>query len=147
MATNSSTDDTAEGFTADERAAMKERAKEVRGSKGRGKKDPLADLLEKIAELPDDDRVLAERVHAIVTEVAPSLSPKTWYGMPAWARDGNVVVFVQPASKFKARYATLGFNDGAQLDDGELWATSFAVTKVTPAVEATIRDLVAKAAG
>lgn len=147
MATNSSTDDTAEGFTADERAAMKERAKEVRSSKGRGKTDPLADLLAKIAELPDDDRALAESVHAIVTEVAPSLSPKTWYGMPAWARDGNVVVFVQPASKFKARYATLGFNDGAHLDDGELWATSFAVTKVTPAVEATIRDLVVKAAG
>lgn len=146
MATNSTTD-TTDGFTADERAAMKERALEVRSSKGRGKTDPLTDLLAKIAELPDDDRVLAERVHAIVTEVAPSLSPKTWYGMPAWARDGSVVVFVQPASKFKARYATLGFNDGARLDDGDLWATSFAVTKVTPAVEATIRDLVAKAAG
>lgn len=145
MATNSTADETTDGFTADERAAMKERAKEVRGKKA--KVDPLQDLLEKIAALPDDDRLLAERVHAVVTEVAPALSPKTWYGMPAWAKDGKVVVFVQPASKFKARYATLGFNDDATLDDGDIWATSFAVTKVTPAVEQQIRDLVARAAG
>ncbi|AEE47030.1 iron chaperone [Cellulomonas fimi] len=144
MATNSTADETTDGFTDDERAAMKERAKEVRGKKA--KVDPLQDLLEKIAALPDDDRLLAERVHAIVTEVAPALSPKTWYGMPAWAKDGKVVVFVQPASKFKARYATLGFNDDATLDDGDIWATSFAVTQVTPAVEQQIRELVARAA-
>ena len=125
-------------------AAMKERARETRT---KSKTDPLADLLAKIAELPDDDRALAEAVHAIVTEVAPSLSPKTWYGMPAWARDGKIVVFVQPAAKFKARYATLGFNDDARLDDGDMWATSFAVTTVTREVEARIRDLVARAAG
>jgi uncharacterized protein YdhG (YjbR/CyaY superfamily) len=139
-------DQEAEGFTAEERAAMKERAQEMRAAK-KGKADPEADLLAKIAEMPPADRAIAERVHAIVREVAPGLSPKTWYGMPAWARDGKVVCFVQPAAKFKARYATLGFNDDAHLDDGAMWPTTFALTSVGDAEEARIRELVARAVG
>lgn len=134
------TDTTTEGFTAEERAAMKERAKEVRP---RGKKvDGLTDLLEKIAEMDDADRAIAERVHAIVTDVAPDLEPKTWYGQPAYAKDGKVVVFFQASGKFKTRYATLGFNDTAALDDGSMWPTSFALKALTHDDEKRIAALV-----
>ncbi|MFC4613786.1 iron chaperone [Cellulomonas algicola] len=126
---------------------MKERAKEVRTAKRKGSDAGLADVLEKIAEMPDADREIAERIHAIVAEVAPDLQPKTWYGQPAYAKNGKVVLFFQASSKFKTRYATLGFNEDAALDDGELWPTAFAITAVTSAVESTIRDLVARAAG
>lgn len=143
MATN----DEDQGFTAEERAAMKERARETRPRKGGAKVDPEAEVLAKIAELPDDDRVIAERIHALVAEHAPSFTPRTWYGMPAYAKDGKVAVFVQPASKFKARYATLGFNDSATLDDGSMWATSFAITTLTAADEKRIAELIARAAG
>lgn len=133
------------GFTDDEKAAMQERAREVkRAKKG---KDGEADLLAKIAEMPDEDRALAERIHAIVRKAAPSLDPTTWYGMPAYARDGKAVCFFQPAGKFKARYSTLGFNDGAALDEGTMWATSFAITSLTPADEERIAELVTRAAG
>ena len=137
------------GFTAEERAAMKERAQELkaegrRGSRG-GKADGERDLLAKVAEMPEPDRVMAERLHAIITDTAPDLAPKTWYGMPAYAKDGKVVCFFQSADKFKARYATFGFNDIANLDEGAMWPTSFALKKVTAAEEATIRDLVKKA--
>jgi uncharacterized protein YdhG (YjbR/CyaY superfamily) len=131
-----------EGFTDEERAAMKERAREVR----RGKKDGTADLLEKIAEMDDADRVIAERLHALISEAAPELTPKTWYGMPAYAKNGKVLCFFQAASKFNARYATFGFNDTAMLDDGEMWPTSFALTELTSKAEATIVELVRKAA-
>ncbi len=141
------TDEQDQNFTAEERAAMKERAKEVRTAKRKGTDAGLADVLEKIAEMPDADREIAETIHAIVTEVAPDLAPKTWYGQPAYARNGKVVLFFQASSKFKTRYATLGFNEDATLDDGAMWATAFAVTAVTPAVEKQIRALVAKAAG
>ena len=137
------------GFTADERAAMKERAKELkaeaRADKGRAEGE--ADLLEKVAEMPEADRVLAERIHALVKVTAPTLTPRTWYGMPAYARDGKVVLFFQSAHKFKARYATLGFSDQAHLDDGAMWPTSFALTEWTPAVEAAITELVKRAVG
>ena len=141
--------DEAEGFTAEERAAMKDRAKEVRTAR-RGSKvkaDPEQEVLARIAEMPDGDRVLAERVHAIVREVAPSLTPRTWYGMPAYARDGKVVCFFQSAAKFKARYATLGFNDDAQLDDGSMWPTAYALTGLTAADEEVVAALVRKAVG
>jgi uncharacterized protein YdhG (YjbR/CyaY superfamily) len=132
------------GFTAEEKAAMKERAKELKAAANEA--DALKDLLAKIAEMPPSDRVMAERIHRIVTANAPSLAPKTWYGMPAYAKDGNVVCFFQPADKFKARYATFGFNDRAKLDEGSMWATSWALTKLTPADEARIAALVKKAA-
>ncbi len=137
------------GFTEAERAAMKERAAELKaaGKKGVKKADELQAQLDKIAEMPDEDRVLAERIHAIVSAVAPDLDAKTWYGMPAYGRDGKAILFFKPASKFGARYATLGFNDGARLDDGELWPTEYAVTTMTDAVAATIEKLVEKAAG
>ncbi|WP_454051256.1 iron chaperone [Cellulomonas sp. Marseille-Q8402] len=143
------TTETTSGFTAEERAAMKERAQEVRATKrpGKAKADPGAELLAKIAEMPEDDRVMAERVHALVREAAPGLEPRTWYGMPAYARDGKVVCFFQPASKFKARYATLGFNDDARLDDGAMWPTAYALTRVTDVEAEQIRVLVARAAG
>jgi len=140
-------DPSAGGFTAEERAAMKERAKEMKAAKSGKKGDGTADVLAKIAAMGDDDRVLAERVHEIVTAAAPDLTPKTWYGMPAYARDGKVVCFFQDAAKFKARYATLGFQDAAKLDDGTFWPTSFALTKITPAVEKQIVALVNKAIG
>jgi uncharacterized protein YdhG (YjbR/CyaY superfamily) len=133
--------------TAEERAAMKELAAEVRASKSKIPADGTADLLAKVAQMPDDDRALAEKIHAIVSEVAPGLQPKTWYGMPAYAKDGKVVLFFQPASKFKARYSTLGFNDSAALDDGSMWPTSFALTTLSPADEKRIAALVAQAAG
>ncbi len=134
------------GFTAEERTAMKERADELRRAKGGAKAaDDLSAVLDKIAAMPEDDRVLAERVHALVTESAPGLAPKLWYGMPSYARDGKVVCFFKDAAKFKARYATFEFSDQANLDDGDLWATTFALTRWTAAVEQEIRALVKKA--
>ena len=139
-----------DGFTADERAAMKERAAELRAEKRRekGAAAEAADakaVVDKIAEMVDADRVLAERIHSIVTTTAPQLAPKLWYGMPAYARDGKIVCFFQDANKFKARYATLGFNDAANLDDGGVWATSFAITELSDEDEARIADLVRRA--
>jgi uncharacterized protein YdhG (YjbR/CyaY superfamily) len=137
-------DKTSEGWTDEERAAMKERAKEVKARAG--KADGERAVLAKIAELPGPDRAMAERLHAIVKASAPDLSPKTWYGMPAYAsEDGKVVCFFTPASKFKERYATLGFNATANLDEGAMWPTSFALTELTPDVEARIGALVKKA--
>jgi uncharacterized protein YdhG (YjbR/CyaY superfamily) len=133
------------GFTAEERAAMKERAAELRaeGKKGAKKADGLKAVLDRIAEMAPADRALAERVHMVVTENAPQLSPKTWYGMPAYAdADGKVVVFFQDAGKFSSRYASLGFNDTAKLDDGDLWPVSFALTGWSPAVEEKVVELV-----
>jgi uncharacterized protein YdhG (YjbR/CyaY superfamily) len=134
-------------FTDDEKAAMKERARELKAEARRGAKraDGEADLLAKIAEMDRSDRLLAERIHAIVTASAPDLWPKTWYGMPAYAKDGKVVCFFQSAEKFKARYATFGFNDAAMIDDGAMWATSFALKELTPAGEKRISALVKKA--
>jgi uncharacterized protein YdhG (YjbR/CyaY superfamily) len=134
------------GFTDDERAAMQERARELKAA-ARGKGDGEGELLAKIAEMPGPDRALAERIHAIVRAAAPALSPKTWYGMPAYARDGEVICFFQSAQKFKARYATFGFSDKAKLDEGRIWPTSFALTELTPADEARIAALVKKAVG
>ena len=140
---------TSGGFTAEERAAMKERAQELKAEAGRGKRkgkaDGEADVLAKIAEMPDADRVLAERIHALVKDTAPDLSPKTWYGMPAYAKDGKVVCFFQGSQKFKVRYSTLGFNDAANLDHGNIWPTAFALTKLTAADETKIRKLIKKA--
>lgn len=133
------------GFTDDEKAAMQERARELK--RGKKDKDGEAELLAKVAEMPADERVIVERIHAIVREHAPSLDPTTWYGMPAWARDGKAVCFFQPAAKFKARYCTLGFNDGATLDEGTMWPTSFAITELTKADEERITELVRRAAG
>ena len=137
----------ADGFTAEERVAMKEHAKEMKAAKSGKKVDGTAEVLEKIAAMADADRVLAERLHEIITMAAPQLTPKTWYGMPAYAREGKVVCFFQDAGKFKARYATLGFQDAANLDDGAMWPTSFALIELTPAVEKQIVALVEKAAG
>ena len=131
------------GFTAEERAAMTERAREHKRGKANGEQDAL----EKIAELPEPDRAMAERIHAIVKAAAPALTPRTWYGMPAYALDGKVVCFFQSAQKFKTRYATLGFNEAAKLDDGAMWPTAFALTKLTKKEEVQIRTLVQKAVG
>lgn len=143
--------DDGQAFSAEERAAMKERAREVRAEKRRGAKaDPDAEVLARIAELTGPDRSMAERVHALVRESAPDLVPRLWYGMPAYAtpgRAGKVVCFFQAAAKFDARYATLGFNDVARLDDGSMWPTAFALTGLGEAEEARIRELVARAAG
>ncbi|CAL9351330.1 hypothetical protein SUDANB121_00483 [Nocardiopsis dassonvillei] len=141
-----------EGFSAEERAAMKEHAQEQKKAARRATREEKAaeavrDVLAKIAEMPDEDRVLAERVHAIVTRDAPALAPRTWYGMPAYALDGKVVCFFQSAAKFKARYATLGFNDSARLDEGPMWATAFALTEIDDEVEKRISELVVRAAG
>ena len=135
------------GFSDAEKAAMKERAAEVRASGKGGKKkaDDLEAVLGKIAEMSQPDRGLAERIHAIVTTVAPELDPKTWYGMPAYARDGKVLCFFQSAEKFEARYATFGFNDLAQLDDGTVWPTAYAVTELTDADVKKFEKLVKKA--
>jgi uncharacterized protein YdhG (YjbR/CyaY superfamily) len=132
------------GFTAEERAAMRERTREMKAARS-GKADGESDVLAKIADMPAADRTMAERVHAIVKDAAPDLAPRTWYGMPAYARDDKVVCFFKPASKFKARYATLGFSDKANLDDGGIWATEFAVHKLTATEEKRIRELVKKA--
>lgn len=126
---------------------MKERAKELRRTRGAGKADGESDVLEKIGEMPEPDRAMAERIHALVKENAPSLTPRTWYGMPAYARDGKVVCFFQGAHKFKARYATLGFSDKSSLDDGEIWPTAFALTELTPKAEKRIAALLKKAVG
>ena len=135
-------------FNAEERAAMKEHAAEVRRSKKSTPADDAQAVLDKIAAMPEPDRALAERIHAIITEAAPGLAPKLWYGMPAYYRDGKNVVFFQDAAKFKARCATLGFNDAAQLDDGTFWPTSFALTyDLTAADEKRIAELVTKAVG
>ena len=134
------------GFTAEERAAMKARAQEVRAEARRtNEADAEATVLAKIAEMPERDRSMAERLHAIIKQSAPVLSPKLWYGMPAYAKDGKVVCFFQSADKFKARYATFGFNDDANLDDGTMWPTSFALKELTPAAEAKISALVRRA--
>ena len=131
------------GFTAEERAAMKERAQELKAEKS--KADGERDVVAKISEMPEPDRAMAERLHALVKASAPDLSPRTWYGMPAYAKDGNVMCFFQSASKFKARYATFGFNDKANLDDGAMWPTSFAISELTPEAEARIAELVKRA--
>jgi uncharacterized protein YdhG (YjbR/CyaY superfamily) len=133
------------GFTAEEKAAMRERATEVKRGKRRSAKDGEQDLLAKVAEMPDDDRTMAERLHAIVTAAAPELAPTTWYGMPAYAKDGKVVCFFQGAAKFKSRYATFGFNDKANLDDGAMWPTSFALKRLGAAEEKQIATLVKQA--
>jgi uncharacterized protein YdhG (YjbR/CyaY superfamily) len=133
-------------FTAEERAAMKERARELKNAK-RGA-DGERDILAAIARVPEFERKLCERLHKVIRDAAPQLLPKTWYGMPAYANaDEKVVVFFRPASKFKDRYLTLGFNDSARLDDGAMWPTSYALTKLTAAEEKRIRELVQKAAG
>jgi uncharacterized protein YdhG (YjbR/CyaY superfamily) len=136
-------------FSDEEKEAMRERAKEAkaearRAAKG-GKGDGQQDLLAKVAEMPESDRVMAERIHAIVTENAPDLAPKTWYGMPAWARNGKVVCFFKAADKFKTRYATFGFEEDAQIDDGTMWPTSWGLTRLTAADEARIAELVKRA--
>jgi uncharacterized protein YdhG (YjbR/CyaY superfamily) len=131
------------GFSAEERAAMRERAKELKASKTRAAGEKA--LLEKISEMGQPDRGMAERIHAIVTENAPDLWPKTWYGMPAYARDDKVLCFFQPAEKFGARYATFGFNDSAKLDKGGMWPTGFAIKELSAADEAKIASLVKKA--
>src|SRR5437870_13688556 len=129
------------GFTDEERAAMKERAQELKADKADGESDVLA----KIAEMPKPDRAMAERLHAIVKSSAPALSPRTWYGMPAYAKDDQVVCFFQSAHKFKARYATFGFSDKANLDEGTVWPVAFALKELTAAAEAKIGALVKKA--
>ena len=137
------------GFTAAERAAMKERARELKATARRGPRagtaDGESDVLAKIAELPQPDRALAERLHVLIKASAPGLSPKTWYGMPAYAKDGKVVCYFQGAEKFKSRYVTLGFSDEANLDDGFMWPTSFALTELTAAGEKRIGALVKRA--
>lgn len=140
-------EDASEGFTQEERAAIKERAREVRAGKRSSKVDNETAVLQAIAEMGDADRVLAERLHAVITTSAPGLAPKLWYGMPAYAKDGKVLCFFQNATKFKTRYATLGFNDLALLDDGTMWPTAYALTTLTAADEAVISDLVKRAVG
>ena len=140
------------GLSEAERAAVKERAAELRAEKSRGtsaakREKGLKAVLDAIAAMAEPDRGLAETFHTIVTEVAPDLEPKTWYGMPAYAKNGKVLTFFQAAGKFDARYATFGFNDVAQLDDGALWPTAYAVIEFTDAVKATVRDLIARAVG
>ena len=138
-----------EGFTDEERAAMKERAQELKAEARRGarsgKADSESDVLAKIAEMKGPDRAMAKRLHAISKASAPALSPRTWYGMPAYAKDGKVVCYFQSARKFKSRYATFGFNDKAKLDEGAMWPTAFALTELTAADEARIAALVKKA--
>jgi uncharacterized protein YdhG (YjbR/CyaY superfamily) len=146
----SAKDSSYEGFTAEERAAMKDHAQEQKKAARRGSRADKAaeaerDVLAKIAEMPDSDRIMAERVHAVVKANAPVLAPKLWYGMPAYALDGKVVCFIQSAAKFKSRYATLGFNDPAKLDEGTMWPTAFALTEVTDEAEARIAALVKQA--
>jgi uncharacterized protein YdhG (YjbR/CyaY superfamily) len=145
--TSTAKGETSDGFTAEERAAMKERAKELK-AEARANKDKAAgesDVLAKIAEMSDPDRAMAQRIHAVIKANAPELSPKTWYGMPAYARDGKIVCFFTAASKFGTRYATFGFNDIANLDDGAMWPTSFALKELTDDDEARIATLVKKA--
>jgi uncharacterized protein YdhG (YjbR/CyaY superfamily) len=142
------TDKKYDGFTEEERGAMKERAKELKATARRGKRvDAESDVLAKIAEMPEPDRTMAERIHAIVKAGAPELTSKLWYGMPAYAKDGKLICFFQAAQKFNSRYATFGFEAAANLDDGTMWPTAFALTELTPAAEAKIGALVKKAAG
>ena len=134
------------GFTDEERAAMRDRVKELKAAERGGKKaDGEADVLAKIAEMGEADRAMAERLHAIIKASAPGLSPRTWYGMPAYSKDGKVLCFFRPAEKFKDRYATFGFNDAANLDDGRMWPIAFALTGLTAAEEKTIAKLVEQA--
>jgi len=146
---SSTTGRASKGFTDEERAALKERAQELKASArrgpGAGKADGESEVLAKIAEMPEPDRVVAERLHAIIKASAPALSPRTWYGMPAYAKDGNVVCFFQSSQKFKTRYATLGFSDKANLDEGAMWPTTFALAELTADSEARIGALVKKA--
>ena len=148
MNQDKSTTKKAKGFTDEERAAMKNRAQELKAEAraNKDKADGESDVLAKIAEMSEPDRAMAKRLHAIIKASAPALSPKTWYGMPAYARDGKVVCFFQSAQKFNTRYATLGFNDTANLDDGALWPVAFALKELTAAEEAKIGALVKKAA-
>ena len=145
----SNTGKASRGFTDEERAAMRERAEELKAAARRGpragKADGESDVLAKIAEMPEADRAMAERLHALIKASAPALSPRTWYGMPAYAKDGDVICFFQSAQKFKSRYATLGFSDKANLDEGDMWATSFALKGLSPAEEARIGALVRRA--
>jgi uncharacterized protein YdhG (YjbR/CyaY superfamily) len=137
-----------EGFTAEERAAIKERAQELKAAPRRGRADKAdgeSEVLAKIAEMPERDRVMGERLHAVIKASAPVLSPRLWYGMPAYAKDGNIVCFFQSAQKFKTRYATLGFSDKANLDEGAMWPIAFALTELTDDDEARIGALVSKA--
>ena len=139
---------TTTSFSAEERAAMKERAKEVKASARRGAAaDTEGEVLAKIAEMADADRELAERLHEVIKANAPALTAKLWYGMPGWAKDGRILCFYQPAAKFKTRYGTLGFNDNAALDDGTFWPTAYALAELTPAVEKRIVELLRRAAG
>jgi uncharacterized protein YdhG (YjbR/CyaY superfamily) len=147
-------DQTYEGFTAEERGAMKDRAQELKAAGRRGSRaggadgaDGESDVLAKIAEMQEADRVLGERVHAIIKASAPDLTPRLWYGMPAYAKGGKIVCHFQPAQKFKTRYATLGFSDAANLDEGTMWPTYYALTELTAADEARIGALVKKAVG
>ncbi|RFC77610.1 DUF1801 domain-containing protein [Streptomyces sp. AcE210] len=144
-------DKTYDGFTDEERSAMKERAKELKASSRRGARTAKADgdseVRAKIAEMPEADRVIAERIHDIVRTIAPDLVPKLWYGMPAYARDGKVVCFFQSAQKFKSRYATLGFSDLSKLDDGTMWPSAYALTELNADDEARIGELIKRAAG
>ena len=140
--------ETKPGFTDEERAAMKERANELKAARRgprAGKADGESEVLAKIAEMPEPDRALAERLHALIKASAPALEPRTWYGMPAYAKDGNVVCFFQSAQKFKTRYATFGFSDAANLDEDSLWPVAFALKELTAAEEAKILALVQKA--
>ena len=143
------TDQKFDGFTDEERGAMKERAKELKAEEraSKNKAEGESDVLAKIAEMPDPERAMAKRLHEIITASAPALAPRLWYGMPAYAKDGKVVCFFQPAKKFKSRYATLGFNDNANLDEGTMWPTAYALTELTAADEARIGELVRRAAG
>ncbi|GGE97003.1 iron chaperone [Mycetocola zhadangensis] len=144
---------TQDGFSAEEREAMKERARELKAEARRDERDAKArekgeaDLLAKVAEMSDSDRAIAEQLHALISRTAPELFPKTWYGMPAYAKNGEVLCFLQPADKFNTRYSTLGFNDPAMLDDGTMWPTSFALTELTEKDEKTIAALIRKAIG
>ena len=134
-------------FSDEERDAMKERAKEQKAAKRKGTEDGESEVLAKLAEMPDADRVMGERIHAIVKASAPAFTTRLWYGQPAYARDGKVVCFFQPAQKFKTRYSTFGFSDVARLDDGTMWPTSYALTELTSADEKRLGELVKKAAG
>ncbi|MFG1708116.1 iron chaperone [Nonomuraea sp. M3C6] len=149
--TTTETDKKYEGFTDEERGAMKERSQELKATARRGSRSAKADgeseVLAKLAEMSEADRSTGERLHAIIKANAPSLSPKLWYGMPAYARDGKIVCFFQPAQKFKTRYSTFGFNDEAHLDDGTMWPTAFALTTLTAEDETRIGELVKRAAG
>ena len=146
----SQTKDTQKGFTDEERAAMKEGARELKASarrgSGPGKADGESDVLAKFAEMTEPDRAMAERLHALIKASAPDLAPRTWYGMPAYAKDGDVVCFFQSGQKFKSRYATFGFQDAANLDDGDIWPTSFALKRLSAAVEEKIGRLAKRAA-